>query len=46
MRSALNALASADPEWLSEHDDPQWFDRYGPRIEDWRLPKCKEAREE
>ncbi len=46
MRAALNALASADPEWLREHADPDWFERYGRRIEDQRLPKGKEAREE
>jgi len=46
MRAALNALASADPHWLREHADPEWFERYGRRIEDQRLPKGKEAREE
>lgn len=46
MRAALNALAAADPEWLTEHADPEWFERYGRRIEDQRLPKGKEAREE
>jgi transposase len=45
MRAALNALAAADPEWLTEHADPQWFERYGRRIEDQRLPKGKKARE-
>jgi len=46
MRAALNALAAADPEWLIEHADPEWFERYGRRIEDQRLPKGKEARTE
>lgn len=46
MRAALNALASVDPQWLTEHADPEWFERYGRRIEDQRLPKGKEAREE
>jgi transposase len=46
LRAALNAVASADPEWLQEHADPEWFERYGRRIEDQRLPKGKEAREE
>jgi transposase len=46
MRAALNALALADPQWLTEHADPEWFERYGRRIEDQRLPKGKEAREE
>jgi transposase len=46
MRSALNALASVDPGWLREHAAPEWFERYGRRIEDQRLPKGKEARKE
>lgn len=46
MRSALNALASVAPQWLTEHADPEWFERYGRRIEDQRLPKGKEAKEE
>lgn len=46
LRAALNALAAADPAWLTEHADPEWFERYGRRIEDQRLPKGKEAREE
>src|SRR5919112_6233951 len=33
MRAALNALASADSQWLREHADPEWFERYGRRIE-------------
>jgi transposase len=44
MRAALNALASVDPQWLTEHADPEWFERYGRRVEDQRLPKGKEAR--
>lgn len=46
MRAALNALVAAEPEWLTEHADPEWFERYARRIEDQRLPKGKEAREE
>jgi transposase len=46
LRAALNAVASAAPEWLTEHADPEWFERYGRRIEDQRLPKGKEARQE
>ena len=46
MRAALNALASVDPAWLQEHADPEWFERYGRRVEDQRLPKGKEARTE
>jgi len=46
MRAALNALASVDPQWLTEHVDQEWFERYGRRVEDQRLPKGKEARTE
>ncbi len=45
MRATLNALAVADPSWLREHANPEWFERYGRRIEDQRLPKGKQARE-
>lgn len=46
LRAALNAVARADPDWLREHADPEWFERYSRRIEDQRLPKGKEARKE
>jgi transposase len=36
MRAALNALAGADPHSLRECADPEWFERYGRRIEDQR----------
>jgi transposase len=35
MRAALNALAEAAPEWVREHADPEWFERYSKRIEDY-----------
>lgn len=46
MRAALNALAATAPEWVGEHADPGWFERYSRRIEEHRLPKGKEARME
>lgn len=46
LRAALNDLASIAPEWLREHAAPEWFDRYSTCIEDYRLPKGREAREE
>lgn len=46
MRAALNALAEAASEWVREHVDPEWFERYSRRIEDYRLSKGKEARME
>ena len=44
-RAALNALAVAAPEWLRVHSRPDWVDRYGPRVSDFRLPTGPEERE-
>jgi transposase len=46
MRAALNALAVVDPDWLLQHVNPDWFDRYSHRVEEYRLPKSKAARQE
>lgn len=45
LRAALNAVAIIAPDWLREHVPTAWFARYGRRIEDYRLPKGKEARQ-
>lgn len=44
MRAALNDVATAAPEWLRQHLDPQWAERYQQRVQDYRLPKSKTAR--
>jgi len=44
LRAALNALAAAAPDWLREQVDPEWFQRYGRQVEEYRLPKGQEAR--
>lgn len=41
MRAALNAVATVAPEWLS-WVPKSWFERYGPRYDDFRLPKGAE----
>ena len=46
LRAALNSLAAAAPQWLQRIAHPDWFDRYGRRIEEYRLPKGKVARQE
>jgi transposase len=46
LRAALNSLAAAAPEWLVEVASPEWYDRYGKRIEDYHLPRAKEERKE
>lgn len=33
MRAALNAIAETQPDWLTAHLDPDWFDRYVHRFE-------------
>lgn len=46
LRAALNAVAEVAPDWLRTEVPAVWFERYGRRIEDFRLPKGKEARQE
>lgn len=46
MRAALNALAVVAPLWLLHQVSPNWFDLYGRRVEEYRLPKGKAARVE
>ena len=45
VRAVLNGLAAVAPEWLAEYIKPEWTERYGHRIEDYRLPKGKAARD-
>jgi transposase len=45
MRHALNTLAVVAPEWLREHSQPEWLDRYGPRFEAYRLPSHQSERQ-
>jgi len=44
LRAALNSLAEAAPAWLTERIAPDWFERYGRRVEEYRLPKGETAR--
>jgi transposase len=45
LRHALNRLAEAAPEWLSSTVPAEWFDRYGRRMDNYRLPREKAERE-
>jgi transposase len=45
LRHALNSLAVGAPDWLRAQVPPEWFDRYGPRIEHDRLRNTTAARE-
>ncbi|EKU96645.1 transposase [Leptolyngbya sp. PCC 7375] len=38
LRAALNDLAVLAPEWLQQVAPEDWYQRYGRRIEDYRLP--------
>ncbi|MBV9386212.1 MAG: IS1182 family transposase [Chroococcidiopsidaceae cyanobacterium CP_BM_ER_R8_30] len=45
LRAALNAIATVEPEWLKSWVPSVWFERYGRPVEEYRLPKGKEARQ-
>ncbi len=45
LRAARGAVAATAPDWLRDHVLPDWFERYGRRVEDYRLPKGKAARQ-
>jgi transposase len=45
LRHALNSLAVAAPDWLPAQVAPEWFDRYGLRVEEGRLPAAAAARQ-
>src|SRR5918997_5739774 len=45
LRAALDDLAAVVPDWLRAIARPEWFGRYGRRVEDYRLPKPREERE-
>src|SRR5450756_2215366 len=44
LRAALNSLAVIAPEWLTAVAEPEWFKRYGSRVENFNLPKTDTAR--
>ncbi len=44
LRHALNELAEADPDWLLAQVEAEWFERYGRRVEEYRLPKADTER--
>lgn len=45
LRATLNAIATVEPEWLKGWVPSDWFERYGRPVEEYRLPKGKEARQ-
>jgi len=45
MRYGLNSLAHIVPEWLKERVPQEWYERYGPRFMQSRLPKTESERQ-
>ncbi len=45
LRATLDDIAAIAPDWLRGVARPVWFERYGRRVEDYRLPKRREERE-
>jgi transposase len=39
LRHALNSLAVAAPDWLQPRIRPEWLERYGHQVDEYRLPK-------
>ena len=46
LRAALNELAVIAPQWLQALSPPEWFQRYGSRVENYHLPKTDISRKE
>lgn len=46
LRQALKSLAVVVPQWLQAQVTRDWFERYGPRFEQYRLPKGKQERQD
>ncbi len=45
MRAALHRLAEAAPGWWRLPMPPEWYTRYGARLEDYRLPQATATRQ-
>jgi transposase len=46
MRAVLNDWAVMAPDWLQALAPPEWYRRYGRRVENYHLPQTDAAREE
>jgi transposase len=44
LRATLEALATVAPRWLAALAPEDWYQRYGQRASDWRLPQAETAR--
>jgi transposase len=45
LRHALNSLADIAPQWVQTRVPQEWYERYGSRFEQYRLPKTESARQ-
>jgi len=45
LRQVLNELAVLEADWLRSVIEPDWFDRYSRRADDFHLPTARKARE-
>src|SRR3712207_5657032 len=45
LRATLDDLAAVAPDWLRAVSQPAWFERYGRRVEEYRLPRGQDKRE-
>ena len=45
LRAALNAVATAAPDWLRAVAPQTWYDRYAHRVENYRLPEAAAERD-
>ena len=45
LRATLDDLAAVVPDWLRTVSPPAWFERYGRRVEEYRLPRGQDKRE-
>ena len=44
LRAALDDVALLAPDWLASQINPEWFERYSHRVENYRLPKAESQR--
>lgn len=44
LRARLNQIAATDAAWLAARAPQEWFERYGRRIADARLPRGQAKR--
>jgi transposase len=44
LRAVLVDLAGADADWLAQQVSSDWLERYGHRVENYRLPKAESQR--